>query len=180
MQIMGKTGIALPFRMVPIGQTDSGEVLEVRLRAPRLDALERSGEECKFTEPRPTPPSKGVARNARGEAIKDDQGRAVVQLDESDPGYLERLEAWTTRKKAAGRAETLAMILECAEGAISPKAQREDFDSPLDYYGAVWNELEAFGVTIGGVKDLADACTELAGLGVKGVAGALREPAVGG
>lgn len=146
---------------VPLGEpAEGGEVLGVCLRAPRLDAVQRLRKEI----PQPKPPNNGIVlRDDRGLPKTDEMGLPIVGVNLLDPAYL-------AEKERAGKAHTLALILECmkdAEPRLEFDAQREDCESTLDYYEAVWKEMEDFGIDILTFARLAEGAASMAGITTK-------------
>ena len=95
MKILGHSGLKPRTKEIPVGvSADDGKEIKVKLTAPPLRFIDRAKAELGSPDlpTLPKAPASGeVARGPRGEILKDDLGRPVVALNESDPAYLAAL-----------------------------------------------------------------------------------------
>lgn len=161
MKIAGISKFRARTRDVEIGEDERGQPVTVTLRAPRLGAIDALRNRVKKPKPPPKIGADGKTVTARhpttGEVLKNARGQPLLELDEDDPGYLADIERWQ-------RAQTLVILLECLDEQMQPESKREDFNSDLDFYDAVWSELEDTGLSAEAAAAMVNAATELCGI----------------
>ena len=174
MKILGHTGIKPRLEVVELGESlDDGSQLEVTLKAPRLNTIDRINEEIRVPEP-PEPPAGAVMRDNRGRVMTDAEGRAMVERNWKDLGFLKKRATYELEVDRVKRAQGIALLIECLDGQIETQAQRSDYvgedggpgkaGSLVDYCHAVWEEFESFGLSLVALNRLLDAAMRLAGL----------------
>jgi len=169
MKILGHVGIKARTESVNLGDLEDGTALVIELKAPRLNAITSLDSELE-APPAPQAPAGEVLRDERGRVQKDDGGRPITTRNERDPAYLKALEKHGELEGRHNRAKTLGMLLECIGGQIETEAKLEDYGEGkpagalVDYYDAVWLELEAFGIDLVAINRLTNAAMRLAGL----------------
>lgn len=172
MKILGHAGIKTRTESVELGKLEDGTALVVELKAPRLNAI--TAIDSKLEAPAaPKAPAGEVLRDKRGRVQKDEQDRPITTRNEQDPAYLKALEKHSELEGRHNRAKTLGMLLECMDGQIETAAKLEDYGEAggenkkgelIDYYDAVWLELEDFGIDLVAINRLTNAAMRLAGL----------------
>lgn len=174
MKILGHVGIKPRMERVELGELgDEKGTLVINLKAPRLNSI--TALDAALDAPSaPTAPMGEVVRDDRGRVKKDEQGRPITTRNEQDPAHLKALDEHAELVTRCNRAKTLGMLLECLGDQVETDAKLEDYTDgnggggtagPLiDYYDAVWLELEAFGVDLVALNRLTSAAMRLAGL----------------
>jgi len=168
MKILGHVGIKARTESVNLGELEDGTALVIELKAPRLNAITTLDAELDAPAA-PQAPAGDVLRDERGRVQKDEAGRPITTRNERDPAYLKALEEHGELEGRHNRAKTLGMLLECIGGQIETAAKLEDYGEGkpaglVDYYDAVWLELEAFGIDLVAINRLTNAAMRLAGL----------------
>lgn len=160
MGILGNVKLKRRSIDVVIGLDDAGVPVTLTVRPPRLgqiDALETR-------VPEPAPPTlkrngKPVVKMMPGgkDPVRDSRGGIVLERDEEDPKYLRDI---GRREKAM----TIALILDCLGDQVTPMVPVDEIPPEMnliDYYHAVWAELEEAGLDVGSFKALSNAAVEL-------------------
>lgn len=145
-------------RIVVLGYDDDGGEISLTLRAPRLSEVD--GLDALF--PEVVPPilkdERGrnrVARGDNGKVQTDQYGSPIVLRNPDDAAYK-------AAEHRRSQAMTIAMVVGCAGDQIKPSKTPEDFKGDLiEYYHAIWDELEHEGLDVGHFKSLVAAAMEL-------------------
>lgn len=125
---------------VTIGTLD-GAPVTVKMKAPRLGALDRIRQEMAGTEP--MAPQVGVRKDERGRAMKGPDGRTLMARNEEDPAYIEARAVWE-------RAGSVALVMECLrDEQVEVDAKREAFPNACAYWTAVHDEMGKLGIDQG-------------------------------
>ena len=150
MKILGHLKLKQRERTVLVGHTDTGEAVRLKVRAPKLNVYEAISEEIGEPE---APLSGEVKRTARGKIRTGKDGQPLRGRNEEDPNYLR--EVAKTEK-----ARSIALVLSCLGDQVEPEILRGDLPA-VDYYLAVYEEMQDAGIDIAGFHALTSAATEL-------------------
>ena len=159
MGILGNLNLKRRGREVVVGYDDEGSAVRLTVNPPPLGLVNDLSRKI----PSPVAPLRKDSRGRpipvtddKGKPIMDPaSGQALMERDHSNPEHLERLE----RREVA---LNLGLILACLSTPIEPKTKVEDHGGDyVEYYHAVWKELEEAGLDIGAYRALSTACTEL-------------------
>ena len=151
MGILGDIKLARRFREVIVGTTETGESVTLKVYAPSLGLVDRVQGEI-ADPPVPVTRTGAVLRDRRGSPVKDKNGQPVMDTVEhpDDPAYARAC-------AKVEQARSIAMLLDCLEGQLTPATKRDGLPA-LDYYLAVWEEFEAAGMGLGTFRGLTTAC----------------------
>lgn len=150
MKILGHAKLKQRERTVLVGHTDSGEPVRLRVRAPKLNIYEWISEEIG----EPEPPLNGeVKRTKRGKIVIGSDGQAVRAPNDQDPKYLKEV-------ARCEKARSIALVLSCLGDQVEPEVKKGSMD-PVDYYHAVYDEMQDAGIDIAAFHSLTAAATEL-------------------
>ena len=168
MRILGKNRtIKRRTESVPIGKDNDDEAITLTLSAPRLNAVEELHASLPLPV-EPVPPVGEAVKGPRGELIRDAQGRPVTSRNRNDPAYLKALERHEESLDKFKRARTVALLVECIGDQLGFDADLADFDGKegskgalIDYYDALWVEIEKAGFDAAAINRLIDAAMRL-------------------
>lgn len=174
MKILGHARIKPRTEVVNVGELDNGEALTIELKAPRLNDITEL--DAKLDPPAaPLAPAGEVMRDSRKRVLKDADGKPMTTRNEKDPAHIKALAEWQELADRCNRAKTIGLLLICMGEQVVPEAKLEDYTDGnggpgkagvlVDYYDAVWTELEDFGIDLVGMGALTDAAMRLAGIG---------------
>lgn len=107
--------------------------------------------------PSPNPPRFGVLKDKKGRIEKDAAGRPVMQYDEQDPEYMEKL-------REVKQLHAIKMVVDALDPEeVTFEAQKGG--SLRNYYVAVRKEMADLGISIGDLATLIKAVVEVSNLG---------------
>ena len=157
MGILGNLRLKRRVNRVVVGHDEEGNAVELVVHAPKLQLFD----ELQAILPEPVPP---IMKDQNGNAIpeRDSKGEIVTrfgttvfQRDDQDKTYL-------LKASAREQALTIAIVIACLKEQVSPRTTPKDHEGNLvDYYHAVWSEMEDAGIDVGGFKALSEAALSL-------------------